>query len=116
MIKDNHLAGLSIAEAVERGRHRWPGRLVEVECESLAQVMEALEAGATMVMLDNMSPDDVAECAKAVDGAIPIEVSGRITLEEVARYAEIDGVTYVSVGAITHSAPSLDIGLDIQEG
>lgn len=115
LIKDNHLAGLSITDAVERARARWPGRLVEVECENLAQVMEAVGAGATMVMLDNMTPDDVSECAKAVDGAVPLEVSGRISLENVIRYAEIDGVTYISVGAVTHSAPALDIGLDIEE-
>lgn len=116
LIKDNHLAGLSITDAVERARVRWPGRLVEVECETLAQAVEAVEAGATMVMLDNMAPEQVAECARAIAGAVPIEVSGRIGLEQMPRYAEIDGVTYISVGAITHSAPALDIGLDIEEG
>lgn len=115
LIKDNHLAGLSITDAVERARHRWPGRLVEVECENLAQVLEAVGAGATMVMLDNMALVDVAECARAVDGVVPLEVSGRISMEDVARYAEIEGVSYISVGAVTHSAPALDIGLDIEE-
>jgi nicotinate-nucleotide pyrophosphorylase (carboxylating) len=115
LIKDNHLAGLSITDAVERARARWPGRLVEVECETLAQVSEAIEAGATMVMLDNMSVEAAAAAAKSVGGAVPVEVSGRISIEDVARYAEIEGVTYISVGAITHSAPALDIGLDIED-
>ncbi len=115
LIKDNHLAGLSIPEAVERALRRWPGRLVEVECDRLDQAVEAVEAGATMVMLDNMSPEQVRECAETIGGRVPLEVSGRIGLEDIARYAEIDGVSYISVGALTHSAPSLDIGLDIEE-
>jgi len=115
LIKDNHLGGMAIAEGVRRARLRWPGRLVEVECDRLEQVTEALEAGASMVLLDNMSPDVVREAVALVEGRIPVEVSGRVTLETLGSYAEIDGVDFVSVGALTHSAPVLDIGLDLEE-
>lgn len=113
LIKDNHLGGLSITEAVRRAKLRWPGRLVEVECDDLAQVREAVAAGATMIMLDNMSPPRVRSAVKAIAGAAAVEVSGRITLETVGDYASIKGVDYISVGALTHSAPVLDIGLDL---
>ncbi|MGH9269202.1 MAG: carboxylating nicotinate-nucleotide diphosphorylase, partial [Acidimicrobiales bacterium] len=114
LIKDNHRMGLSITEAVGRARRRWPGRLVEVECDELAHAVEAVEAGATMVLLDNMSPAAVRECAAAVAGRAAIEVSGRVDLDLVATYAGIAGVDFVSIGAITHSAPVLDIGLDVE--
>jgi nicotinate-nucleotide pyrophosphorylase (carboxylating) len=112
LVKDNHLAGLSITQAVTRGRDRWPGRVVEVECETLDQVREALEAGSGMVMLDNMSPSQVAEAVAIVAGRVPVEVSGGITLETVGSYAAA-GADLLSVGAITNSAPVLDIGLDL---
>jgi nicotinate-nucleotide pyrophosphorylase (carboxylating) len=115
MIKDNHLAGMGIAEAVRRAKLRWPGRLVEVECDRIAQVEEAIEAGATMVMLDNMSLAQVRKAVKAVAGRVPVEVSGRVDLETVGDYAKVNGVDYISVGALTHSAPVLDIGLDLEE-
>ena len=113
LIKDNHLVGLSIGEAVRRARLRWPGRLVEVECEREEQVLEALDAGATMIMLDNMSPDEVRAAVEVIAGRALVEVSGRITLESAGSYATIDGVDFISVGAITNSAPVLDIGLDL---
>jgi nicotinate-nucleotide pyrophosphorylase (carboxylating) len=112
LIKDNHLAFLSIAEAVMRARRRWPGMLVEVECDTADQVAEAVEAGADMVLLDNMGPSAVAACSTLVAGRCPIEVSGGVTLESVAAFAAA-GADFISVGALTHSAPSLDIGLDI---
>ncbi|HEX4979702.1 MAG TPA: carboxylating nicotinate-nucleotide diphosphorylase [Acidimicrobiales bacterium] len=114
LVKDNHLGGLTITEAVRRARARWPGRLVEVECDDISQVREAVAAGATMVMLDNMSPARVRAAVKAVDGRAAVEVSGRITLDTIGEYARIKGVDYVSVGALTHSAPVLDIGLDLE--
>ena len=113
LIKDNHLGGLTIAEAVRRAKLRWPGRLVEVECDDVKQVKEAVAAGATMVMLDNMTPQKVRSAVKVVAGQCAVEVSGRITLESVGDYARIKGVDYISVGALTHSAPVLDIGLDL---
>jgi nicotinate-nucleotide pyrophosphorylase (carboxylating) len=115
LVKDNHLAGLSIEEAVARARHRWPGHLVEVECDTLAQVKVAVDAGAGMVLLDNMAPAQVADAVAIVAGRCPIEVSGGITLETVADYAAA-GADLISVGALTHSAPVLDLGLDLVEG
>lgn len=116
LIKDNHLGGLTITEAVRRARARWPGRLVEVECERIEQVREAVAAGASMVMLDNMTPARVRSAVKEIAGAVPVEVSGTITLETIGDYARINGVDYVSVGALTHSATALDIGLDLDAG
>ena len=115
LIKDNHLAGMTITEAVRRAKMRWPGRLVEVECDRLEQVHEALEAGATMVMLDNMSVEQVTEAVGVIGGRAGVEVSGRMELQVVGEYAAIEGVDYISVGALTHSAPVLDIGLDLEE-
>lgn len=119
LVKDNHLTGLSITVAVARARHRWPGRMVEVECDHRAQVQEALAAGASMVMLDNMGPDEVAGCVALVEelsGAerAMVEVSGGVGLDTAAAYAA-SGADCISVGALTHSAPALDIGLDIGE-
>ena len=66
LVKDNHLGGVSITEAVAGARHRWPGRMIEVECDRADQVAEALRAGATVIMLDNMTPEQVAECVAQV--------------------------------------------------
>jgi nicotinate-nucleotide pyrophosphorylase (carboxylating) len=112
LVKDNHLAGLTITEAVQRARRRWPGQPVEVECDTEAQVVEAVGVGADMVLLDNMTPGQAGECVRVVAGRCAVEVSGRVTLESVAEYAAA-GVDFISVGALTHSAPVLDIGLDI---
>jgi nicotinate-nucleotide pyrophosphorylase (carboxylating) len=117
MVKDNHLAGLGITEAVESARRRWPGRMVEVECEDPAQVIEAVNAGATVVMLDNMDEESVAHCVGLVassgaSGRVLVEVSGRVTIETAPKFAKA-GADLISVGALTHSAPVLDIGLDL---
>jgi nicotinate-nucleotide pyrophosphorylase (carboxylating) len=112
LIKDNHLAALGVAATVERARSRWPNRIIEVECDSLEQVAEAKTAGPDIVMLDNMSPDMVREAVAVLGGAAKVEVSGNVSLESVAAYAEA-GADYISVGAITHSARALDIGLDV---
>jgi nicotinate-nucleotide pyrophosphorylase (carboxylating) len=112
LIKDNHLAVLGLTRAVERARARWPTRVIEVECDTLEQVKEARDAGVDLILLDNMSPDDVEGAIKIVDGAAKLEVSGRISLDSIGAYAEL-GVDYISIGAITHSVRALDIGLDI---
>ncbi|MFN2607692.1 MAG: carboxylating nicotinate-nucleotide diphosphorylase [Acidimicrobiales bacterium] len=120
LLKDNHLAGTTVAEAVARARSLWPGRTVEVECDTAAQVDEAVAAGADLVLLDNMSPAEVADCVAQVRAASAgrhgrarlVEVSGGVTLETVAAYADA-GADLISVGALTHSAPVLDIGLDV---
>jgi nicotinate-nucleotide pyrophosphorylase (carboxylating) len=113
LVKDNHLAGLSITAAVEAAHANWPGRTVEVECDTLDQLGEALAAGADMVLLDNMSPDEVRVAVKEVAGRIPVEISGGVTLDTAGSYAGT-GADFVSVGALTHSAPVLDIGLDLE--
>jgi nicotinate-nucleotide pyrophosphorylase (carboxylating) len=112
LVKDNHLGGLSITEAVQRARARWPGRTVEVECDRPQQVEEALAAGATMVLLDNMSPDEVRACVALVAGRVVVEVSGGVTVENVAAYAAA-GADLVSTSVITQSAPALDLAFDI---
>lgn len=114
LVKDNHLGGLTITEAVKRATDRWPGRVVQVECDSVEQLHEALDAGAGMVLLDNMTPEQVAECVRITAGRIPVEVSGGVNLATVGAYGAT-GADFVSVGAITHSAPVLDIGLDLQD-
>lgn len=113
LVKDNHLARLPLTEAVERARECWPGRVVEVECDSLAQIAEAKAAGPDLVLVDNMTPAEVQDAVAALGGAIPVEVSGGVDLESVRAYAEA-GADYVSVGALTHSAPSLDLALDLE--
>ena len=113
MFKDNHLAGMSIADGVAAARKSWPDRIVYVECDRIEQVDEALAAGADALLLDNMSPEGVRVCvARAAGHGALLEVSGGITLETVAEYAAT-GVDFISVGRITNSAPVLDIGLDV---
>ncbi|MEY2434783.1 MAG: hypothetical protein QOC92_4508 [Acidimicrobiaceae bacterium] len=117
LLKDNHLTVLGIDDAVRLAHERWPARTVHVECDSLDQVEQAITAGADALLLDNMSPDEVRNAvalADARDGRrLLLEVSGGITLEMVAAYAQT-GIDCISVGAITNSAPVLDIGLDIE--
>ena len=112
LIKDNHLAALGVTRAVEQARTRWPGRTIEVECDTLDQVVEARDAGVDMALVDNMSPSEVQKAVALVEGKVKIEVSGGVRLETVAEYAE-SGADFISVGALTHSAPALDIGLDV---
>ena len=112
LIKDNHLAYLDLTAAVERSKVRWPGRTVEVECDTMAQVREAVAAGADVILLDNMEPELVREAVATVDGMVPLEVSGGVTFETIRAYAAT-GAEFVSVGALTHSAPALDIALDV---
>lgn len=117
LIKDNHLAGLSVAEAVARARRMWPGRMVEVECDRADQVSVAVAAGATVVMLDNMGPEEVAECVARVRASASsalVEVSGRMDLETAPVMAAA-GADLISVGALTHSAPVLDLGFDLPD-
>ncbi len=114
MIKDNHIAAAgSIARAVAAARRRVPPTVrIEVECEGLAQVAQAVRAGADIVMLDNMPPARMAEAVRRVAGRARTEASGRITLARLAAIAAT-GVDYISVGALTHSAPAADIALDL---
>ena len=115
LIKDNHivLAG-GVAQAVRRARSDIPSLMrLEVECETPAQALEAVEAGADIVLLDNMTLGALREAVAAVKGRALTEASGNVTPETVRAIAET-GVDFISVGRITHSAPAADIGLDIE--
>lgn len=111
LIKENHaaLAG-GVGEAVRRAREHAPGLRLEVECRTLAEVDEALAAGAPMILLDNMSPSELAVAVGHVAGRATLEASGGVTLQTLREVART-GVDFVSVGAITHSAPALDLSL-----
>ncbi len=113
MIKDNHLAALEgdIAKAVALAREASPGLKVEVEADTVEQAQAAAEAGADIILLDNMSCDELRDAIGQIDGRARTEASGDVTLETVHEIAGT-GVDFVSVGALTHSAPSVDIALD----
>jgi nicotinate-nucleotide pyrophosphorylase (carboxylating) len=112
LIKDNHLrAAGSIGAAVELVR-RSADLPVEVECDTLEQVGEALEANVDAILLDNMTPDELREAVVLVDGRARLEASGGVTLETIRAVAET-GVDEISVGALTHSARSLDVSLEL---
>jgi len=113
LIKDNHVAASGITKSIERARRMWPGRMIEVECDTLDQVDEARTAGATRILVDNMTPARVREAVLLVEGTAEIEISGGVTLETISAYADT-GADFVSVGALTHSVPVFDIGLDMQ--
>jgi len=113
LVKDNHIAVCGgLTAAIQRAKSQVPTLTkVQVECDNLDQVKEALEAGAESLLLDNMSPDTMRQAVKIVQGRITLEASGGITLETVRAKAE-SGVDLISTGKITQSAPSVDIGLD----
>jgi nicotinate-nucleotide pyrophosphorylase (carboxylating) len=114
LIKDNHLAAAEgdIGIAVKRARAVAPaGMKVEVECDTLDQVRAAIDAAADVILLDNMSLMELREAVKLVEGRAVVEASGGVTLETVKAIAET-GVNWISVGAITHSVPALDLALD----
>ncbi len=114
LVKDNHVvAAGGVAAAFAAVRQRFPGVPVEVECDTVAQVREVLDAGADLVLLDNMALDDLrASVALCRERAVLTEASGGLSLE-VARAVAETGVDFLAVGALTHSAPVLDIGLDL---
>ena len=119
MLKDTHLAFLEIKDAVAKARSIWPGRFIEVECETIEQVRQATLAGSDIVMFDNM-PIELAKAAKEAlmtlvseNYRLPlVEVSGCVDMGNIVDYAKLD-VDFISLGTITNSAPALDIGLDI---
>ena len=115
LIKDNHIAiAGGIRPALERAQAA-VGHMtaIEIEVDTLGQLDEALEAGAKIVLLDNMRPETLKEAVERTAGRAELEASGRVSLETVAEIAR-SGVDYISSGAITHSAPTLDIGLDFE--
>ena len=119
LIKDNHLAALAgekpnpIAAAIQRARARYPQLRVEVEADHLEQVAQAVEAGADIILLDNMSPALLRDAVRLVAGRAKTEASGGVNLQTVRAIAET-GVNFISVGALTHSARAVDIALDFE--
>ena len=114
LVKDNHVvAAGGVAEAFGAVRAQFPGVPVEVEVDSLAQLAEVVDAGADLVLLDNFTPAQTAAAVDLVSGRSELESSGGLTLE-VARAYAATGVDYLAVGALTHSAPVLDIGADLR--
>ena len=112
LFKDNHIgAAGSITKAIEMAKAYAPFvRKIEIETETLEQVKEAVEAGADIIMLDNMSHSDMEQAMKIINKKAEVEVSGNVTKENIARLADL-GVDYVSSGALTHSSPILDLSL-----
>jgi nicotinate-nucleotide pyrophosphorylase (carboxylating) len=119
LIKDNHLAALrnekpnAIAAAVARARQKFPKLKVEVEADTLEQVSQAADAGADIILLDNMNFKQLRAAVKIVNGRAQTEASGGVNLKTVRAIAQT-GVDFISVGAITHSARAVDIGLDFE--
>lgn len=114
LIKDNHvrLAG-GVRKAVEKARSAYPKMTIEVETTTLDEVREAVDAKAERIMLDNMSPEMIRDAVKIIDGRAYVEVSGGVKLGTVDSYL-IEGVNGISIGALTHSAPGLDISLEVE--
>ncbi len=114
LVKDNHVvAAGGVAEAFAAVRSMWPGLPVEVEVDSLEQLTEVLDAGADLVMLDNFDPAGMREAVELTAGRCQLEASGGLTLDDAAAVGAT-GVDFVAVGALTHSAPVLDIGADLR--
>ncbi len=114
LIKDNHIVAVgSITEAIQRARAGAPAdMIIEVECDTLEQVKEALDASPDVILLDNMKPDMLREAvAMRGDRSVKLEASGGVTLQTIRSIADT-GVDYISIGALTHSAVAVDIGLD----
>ena len=112
MLKDNHIgAAGSVTKAIESAKAYAPFvRKIEVEVETLDMVKEAVEAGADIIMLDNMDHDTLKKAIEIIDGRAEVEVSGNVTKENISRLTDL-GVDIISSGALTHSAPILDISL-----
>jgi nicotinate-nucleotide pyrophosphorylase (carboxylating) len=118
LIKDNHLAALAgispdpVVDAIKLARKKWPRLKIEVECETLEQVKEAIRAKADMILLDNMTPPQLRKAVKIVKGRAKTEASGGVNLKTISSIAKT-GVDFVSIGALTHSARSLDFSMEI---
>ena len=115
MIKDNHIvAAGSIDNAFRAVRSKYPNLPIEVEIDSIDQIEAALSAGSNLLLLDNMTPEQCKQAVALIDGRARTEASGGISLESVKAYAQ-SGVDYIAVGALTHSAKNIDIGVDFHE-
>ncbi|MGW1892036.1 carboxylating nicotinate-nucleotide diphosphorylase [Streptomyces sp. NPDC002004] len=115
LVKDNHVvAAGGVAQAFKAVREQFPDVAIEVEVDTLHQLREVVDAGADLILLDNFTPGETEEAVAIVHGRAFLESSGRLTLDNARAYAET-GVDYLAVGALTHSSPILDIGLDLRE-
>ena len=115
LIKENHSAAAGgVGEAVRRARERRPDLPVAVEVRDAAEIDEALAAGAPRLLLDNMTPDEIRAAVAQVAGRAELEASGGVGPETVLVYATIEGLHYVSMGALTHSAPGLDLSMALE--
>jgi len=112
LIKDNHLIGRTVGEAIELAKRAQPGRLIEVEVETIDQLNEAIEAAADIVLLDNMDISTISESVAIAKGKVEIEVSGGINLDNI-RAVAIAGAERISIGAITQGAPPIDFSLTV---
>jgi len=114
LVKDNHVvAAGGVAQAFKAVRETFPDVPIEVEVDTLHQLREVVDAGADLILLDNFTPGECEEAVALVHGRAALEASGRLTLENAKAYADT-GVDYLAVGALTHSSPILDIGLDLR--
>lgn len=112
LIKDNHIAAAGdIKLAAQNFKKNFPGKKLEIEIDDLSQLADVIASEADLIMLDNFSLEDCQAAVQQINGAKKIEVSGGITLENVREFAQT-GIDYIAIGAITHSAPALDFGLD----
>lgn len=115
LVKDNHVvAAGGVAQAFKAVRESFPELAIEVEVDTLHQLREVVDAGADLILLDNFTPMECEEAVALVDKRALLEASGRLTLDNARAYAET-GVDFLAVGALTHSSPILDIGLDLRE-
>jgi nicotinate-nucleotide pyrophosphorylase (carboxylating) len=116
LIKDNHIiASGGISAAFKALKEKFPGKPIEIEVDSLEQLTQAIAAGAQLVLLDNMNPELCKQAVALAAGKCKLEASGGITLENAKAFADT-GVDYLAIGALTHSAPALDIALDFRKG
>jgi nicotinate-nucleotide pyrophosphorylase (carboxylating) len=114
LIKDNHIAAAGgVSEAFSAVRSAFPSAPIEIEVDTLDQLREVLPLNPDLILLDNMTPAMCAQALEIVGGRTKLEASGGIALENAKAYAD-SGVDYIAIGALTHSAPVLDIGLDLR--
>jgi nicotinate-nucleotide pyrophosphorylase (carboxylating) len=115
LIKDNHLAlrGGDLGAAVKAARAAFPRLPLEIECRTLAEVAQAVAAGPDLILLDNMRDEDIVAAVRQAAGRVPLEVSGGVTAERLPAIAAT-GVAMVAMGALTHSAPAVDLHLKLE--
>jgi len=114
LIKDNHVRlGGGVSQAIDRMRNAHPAFPIEIEAQCLAEVQQAVDAGADIVLLDNLSLEETRTAIRSINGRAKVEISGGVTLDRIPQLAET-GADFVSIGALTHSAPAVDISFEIE--